>query len=198
MKQQVFVIHGGNAFETHEEYVAYLRAKEVSLEKLLHRDWKANLQKSLGDDFEVYMPSMPSKNGATFFEWVLWFEKYIPFMGDEVILVGHSLGGSFLAKYLSEVSFPKKIRGTFLVAAPYDMDEGRKLPEFSVTTSLKKLEDQAGELFIYQSKDDPVVAFSELEKYQKELPKATFRIFEDRQHFNQEEFPEIVEDIRGL
>ncbi len=43
MKQQVFVIHGGTAFDTYEEYFEYLKNKEVSLEKLQGRDWKMNL-----------------------------------------------------------------------------------------------------------------------------------------------------------
>lgn len=198
MKQQVFVIHGGNSFETYDEYISYLKSKEVDLEKLFRKDWKTNLQNDLGEGFEVYLLKMPNGMNAKYFEWGLWFEKYIPFMKDEVILVGHSLGAVFLAKYLSEVHFPIEIKGTFLVAAPYDMDEGRKLPEFAITAPLNKLEERAGKLFMYQSKDDPIVDYSELEKYQKEMKSATFRVFEDRQHFNQEEFPEIVEDIRNL
>jgi predicted alpha/beta hydrolase family esterase len=198
MKQQVFVIHGGNAFNTYDEYIAYLRGKVVDLDSFSFKGWKSRLQERLGDNYEVYPLRMPNGQNAKYLEWMIWFEKYIPFMQDGVILVGHSLGGVFLAKYLSENSFPKKIKATYMVAAPYNEDEGKEMPEFSITHPLRKLEEQGGKLFIYHSKDDPVVAFTEMEKYKKELPKAIFRIFEDKGHFNMEEFPEIVEDIKVL
>ena len=102
MKQQVFVIHGGTAFDTYEEYISYLQKKEVSLEKLLGRDWKLNLQDNLGSDYEVFLPKMPNAQNAVYKEWCIWFEKYLPLLDDGVILVGHSLGAVFLAKYLSE------------------------------------------------------------------------------------------------
>ena len=196
MKQPVFIIHGGNAFGTYDEYIAYLREKVIDLGKLFSKDWKSELQEKLGEDFEVYALRMPNGQNAKYLEWRIWFEKYIPFMNEEVVLVGHSLGGVFLAKYLSENHFPKKIRATFLVAAPYNEDEGKILPEFAVTGQVLSLAEQAGMLYMYHSKDDPVVNFTEMEKYQKELPGATFRVFNDRGHFNMEDFPEIVQDIQ--
>ncbi len=198
MKQQVFVIHGGTAFDTYEEYFEYLKNKEVSLEKLQGRDWKMNLQDDLGEDFDVFLPKMPNSQNAVYKEWCIWFEKFLPLLNDGVILVGHSLGAVFLAKYLSENNVTKKIKGIVLVAPPYDNDEGKKLPQFAITTSLEKLEAQGGKVIIFHSKDDPVVDFSELKQYQDKLPSLETRVFEDRGHFNIEEFPEILLDIREL
>lgn len=196
MKQQVFVIHGGTTFAEYDAYISYLKSKEVALEKLKAKDWKANLEAELGDGFEVYLVKMPNAQNARYFDWALWFEKYIPLLQDGVIFIGHSLGAVFLAKYMAENDVKKKIKATFLVAAPHDEDEGRPMPEFSITTSLKKLASQAGTLYMYHSKDDPVVAYNELEKYRKELPEAVCNVFEDKLHFNQESFPEIVQDIK--
>ena len=47
------------------------------------------------------------------------------------------------------------------------------------------------------SKDDPVVPFNHSERLAKELPNANYMIFEDRQHFNQEHFPELIETIKN-
>jgi predicted alpha/beta hydrolase family esterase len=198
MKQQIFVIHGGTAFNSYEEYLSYLQEKEVSLEKLLGRDWKMNLQDTLGEEYEVYLPKMPNSQNAVYTEWVIWFEKFLPLLDNGVILIGHSLGAVFLAKYLSEHEVNKKISATLLVAPPYDTDIGQKLPQFAVTSSLEGLEKQSRRVIIYHSKDDPVVDFSELSQYQKQLPSLETRVFEDRGHFNIEEFPEIVEDIRVI
>ncbi len=198
MKQQIFVIHGGTAFDTYEEYFEYLKTKEVSLERLQGIDWKMNLQEKLGDTFEVFLPKMPNAQNAVYAEWCIWFEKFLPLLNDGLILVGHSLGAVFLAKYLSEHDVAKKISGTLLVAPPFATDEGRILPQFAITTSLEKLEQQGGKVIIYHSKDDLVVPFGELKQYQDRLPTLETRIFEDRGHFNMEEFPEIVEEIRKL
>jgi len=152
----------------------------------------------LGDTYEVLTPRMPNSNNAKYIEWKIWFEKLFPFLYGEVILVGHSLGASFLAKYLSEEQFPKKILATLLIAGPYDSDGDRPMVEFTLPNSLALFEEQGGTISLYHSKDDPVVAFSELSKYQKALPNAKITSFEDRRHFNQESFPEIVIDIQSI
>ena len=142
---------------------------------------------------------MPNYANARYLEWKIWFEKLIPFLEDEVTLVGHSLGGIFLVKYLSENSFPKRVRAIFLVASPYDTEgTDDSLVDFTLLRAPGNLTEQSGKIFLYHSEDDPIVPFSNLRKYEKELPSAKVRILKDRGHFLQEEFPELVEDIKGL
>ncbi len=198
MIQQILIIHGGDTFSTYEEYMASLRARRIHLERLQGKSWKRALPEQLGSSYEVYSPYMPNRDSAKYEEWKIMFEKLLPLFNDGIILIGHSLGGVFLAKYLSENTVSKKIRATIMIAAPYDEDDGKKMPEFSITGSLTKFQEQGGVIIMYHSKDDPVVQFSELQKYQDALPNASLRIFEDKQHFNQEEFPELVEEIRNL
>lgn len=192
------MIHGGDSFETYEEYLDFLRDYKIDIERYRSgkEDWKPWLRKVLGSDYEVIQPIMPNKNNAQFAEWKLWFEKFFPFLNGEVILIGHSLGGIFLAKYLSENKFPKKIKGVFLVGAVYDNDsEGYPVLSFSLP---EKLNLQTKNTMIYHSVDDLVVPFSALEKYKKALPEAQTRVFKDRGHLNQEEFPELAQDILRL
>lgn len=200
-KQQVVVIHGGTTFVNEDEFLSFLKTKEVTLEKLLKNDWKAVLQEKLGDDYQVILPKMPNAQNAKYIEWETWFERIISLLNDNMILVGHSLGAVFLAKYLSKnvYSGSKKIRAVFLLAAPYgDLPTGEYLEHFVITNDLKLFEKQAGKIFLYQSKDDPVVPYAQVEKYVAQLPHATLRVFEDRLHFNQEELPELVSDIQNL
>ena len=196
--QQILVVHGADAFATYEEYVDSLKSYEVDLEKADLKKWKQNLQKELGKEFQVIRTLMPNQWDAKYLEWKIVFEKYIPHLRDDLIIIGHSMGGVFIAKYLSEENFPHKIKATFLVAAPYNKDEGRDLVEFTPPDSLTGLEDQGGKLFIYHSEDDPVVDFAELAKYQQKLPKANVKVFKDKGHFSQEDFPEIVNDIKEI
>ncbi len=198
MKNQVLVIHGGDAFATYEEYINFLKDFRIDPAGFGRKDWKASLGEKLGAEFEVILPSMPNKFIAKYLEWKIWFEKLFPFLDDGAILAGHSFGGSFLAKYLSEEQFPRKIKATFLVSPPYDTDGERKVVEFVLPPSLELLANQGGEIFLYHSKDDEIVPFAELAKYRRALPKAHVRIFDDRGHINQESFPEIIEDIKNL
>lgn len=199
MKKQVIVIHGGDTFDTYEDYLTFLKSFEINFEKLKTKKWKDSLGEKLGSDFEVVMPQMPNKFNAKYLEWQIWFEKLIPFFAEEVIFVGHSLGGIFLAKYLSENQYPKKIKATFLVAACFDdRDADYSLADFVLPSTLIKLQEQGGKLYLYHSKDDPVVPFTDVQKYQQQLPNAHLTVFTDRGHFDQPEVPELVKDIQNL
>ncbi|MDP3402489.1 MAG: alpha/beta hydrolase, partial [bacterium] len=122
MRQLVF-IHGGETFNAYEDYVDALRSWTYEPTKESQKRWKHTLPEKLGDEWEVFMPSMPSKYNAKFLEWSIWFEKVIPHLNDGVVLVGHSLGGIFLAKYLNEHEMPVRVLATFLVAAPFDTED---------------------------------------------------------------------------
>ncbi|MBI2109416.1 MAG: alpha/beta hydrolase [Parcubacteria group bacterium] len=199
IKKQVIFIHGGETFNTHEEYIEYLKYSEYDPTKEPEKRWKDSFAKELGDDFEVFTPSMPSKYNAKYKEWEIWFQKLLPHVRNDIILVGHSLGGIFLVKYLAIHAFPVKIAATFLVAAPYDdKDSAYSLADFELPESLALFEKQAGKVFIYHSKDDTVVSFSDCKKYAAQLPRATVIDFEKRGHFMQESFLELVEDIKNL
>lgn len=198
MKTQVFVIHGGHARDSYEDYLEHLKKKGITLDELRRMDWKKFLASNLGDRYDVYTPMMPCKENAKYSEWKIWFEKFIPFFDDGIIFVGHSLGGIFLAKYLAENDFPKKISGTFLVAAPLNTPTEHPRADFNIIGPLAKFEEQGGRIFLYHSTDDRVVPFSNFERYKEELPKAHAKMLEERGHFNGEDFPEILEDIRRL
>src|SRR3989344_5882807 len=196
MKEQIILIHGGTTFDTYEEYMAYLNSCELTLEKINKRNWKDFLGSEL-PDFEVIYPKMPNAKNARYPEWKIWFEKLFRLLNDNVILIGHSLGGIFLAKYLSENNFPKKIKSVHLVAAPYDTEHCKEsLADFALTKDLANFTKQAGKIFLYQSKDDAEVPCADVEKYKRDIPSATIEIFDDRGHFIQEEFPELVKDIK--
>jgi len=63
MKKQVFVVHGGETFDTYEEYVECLKGYKIGLEDIRNKKnrWKKNLGEDLGNDFEVILPQMPNE-----------------------------------------------------------------------------------------------------------------------------------------
>lgn len=203
-KQQVLVIHGGGSFIgiPREKLAEHLAGREVDIDRLRRKeDWKAKLQENLGDEYDVLSPRMPNPDQPLFIEWKTWFDQILKTLDDELILVGHSLGGMFLIKYLSEHVLGKSVRGLFSVAAPFQGDDEEKEPfrysGFSIGEDLSKLS-QAEALFLYHSTDDKVVPFSELYELKSRISNCIVRELEGRGHFNDANFPEIVEDIKNL
>lgn len=197
MKKQVVVIHGGGVFVNYKEYIAFLKKGQINIK--YNGDWKKYLGEKLGKEFEVIMPFMPNPSNAKYIEWKIWFEKLFPFLENKVVLTGHSLGALFLARYLSENTFPKKILATILVAAPYDDKKSiARSAGFVLKKDLSKIQNQSEKLIFYHSRDDDKVPFESFEKYKEFLPEASFKEFKNRGHFEQNIFPEIIREIREI
>lgn len=198
-KTQIFIVHGGMTFKNKNDYLHYLMNREVSIEEKV--SWADEfLKNSLGKDFEIIKPKMPLREDAKYEEWKIHFERFFPQLRNDIILIGGSLGGIFLAKYLSENKFPNKIRATYLICPPFDNTlEGEDLVGgFKLKADLSLLEKNSKNLYLMFSKDDDVVPVSHAEKYRKKLKNVEIIIFESKNgHFNISEFPEIVKMIKG-
>ncbi len=193
--KQIIVIHGGDSFDSYEDYLDSLKNSEVIKESFtVKSDWKTTIEKTLGSDYEVLQPRMPNKSNAKLDEWKIWFERMFEFLNNEVILVGHSLGGMFLIKYLAENTFPQNIVQLHLVAPPHN--QTLDVADFFLGETLEKISDQTKNIYFYFSKDDPLVPFSEMDKFKKQIPEAKFEVFENRGHFKQSEFPELIANLK--
>lgn len=202
-KQQIVHIHGGMAFNSYTQYLDVLKNDlDVDLYAGSKKErWHYNYYSFLdSNNFDVIKPDMPSKNNAKYIEWKIWFEKIIPFLNDGVVLIGHSLGGIFLAKYLSENKLSVSIKQLHLISAVFDYeDEIEQLADFKITEFPKNFyANTIDQIHIYHSTDDEVVPISESEKYYEMMPDAIFHIFADRGHFLGETFPELFENIKSV
>ena len=199
-KPQILLIHGGMTFKNQRDYVDFLQNRTISIEGGVK--WiDQYLDKKLGKDFEIIRLRMPLQDNAKYADWKIHFERHFPCLRNNVILIGTSLGGIFLAKYLSENTFPKKIKGTFMVCPPFDNTiEGEDLAGgFVLGRDLSLIEENSKKTFLMFSKDDEVVPVSHAEKYRKKLSRSEIVIFGSKNgHFKISEFPEIVKFIKSL
>ena len=193
--KQVLIIHGGNSFSHYKDYLEYLKNSAIHYDRIKpQKSWKTWTAEQMHDT-DVLLPTFPNGSNAVYDEWKIYFEKLIPFLEDDVQLVGHSLGAMFLAKYLSENPLVKPVKRIVLIAGGYDDDSNEDLGSFKVT-SAKNINFSAREVYLLHSKDDPVVSFSELAKFQADLPSAIVHIFSNYGHFNTETFPELLEILK--
>jgi len=198
MKNQILYIHGGTIFEQQKDYLGFLKNRKISVNR---RKWKDGyLDKKLGKNFQVIRPQMPLRENAKYDEWKIHFERYFPYLKDNIILMGFSLGGIFLAKYLSENKFPRKVLSVYLIGAPFNiglMVKEESLGKFKLRSDLSLIEKNTQNLYLLFSKDDNVVPLSHAEKYRQKLKNAHFIILKNMNgHFRTSEFPEIIERIR--
>lgn len=196
--QQIISLHGGTTFYEYEKYLRYLETKPLRLSRMTgQKVWKDTLQADLGSDYQVISPTMPNSTNAQYKEWAIWFRRISESIDDNCILIGHSLGGVFLPKYLSENTFPKKIKAVILIAAPYHDESDEDLTDFKITGSLESFVKQAGQIIFYHGTDD-IVPLSELELYTQAIPNAETHVSSAPDHFMRESFPELIERIKQL
>lgn len=199
-KDQILLIHGGMTFKNRKDYLSFLKRRSVSAKKKI--TWSADyLDKKLGAHYEIIRPRMPLQDNAKYEDWKIHFERFIPLLRNGVILIGNSLGAIFLAKYLSEHRFQKKIRAVFLVGAPFDDTlTGEDLAGgFHLKSDLSLLEQNTKNLYIMFSKTDDVIPVSHAEKYRAKCKTAHIVIYKNKNgHFQIATFPEIVKFIGGL
>lgn len=199
-KTQIFLVHGGETFKNQKDYLNYLKNRTVSIEK--RPKWALEyLDKELGKKFEIIRPRMPLQENAKYEEWKMYFERFIPLLKNNVILIGNSLGGIFLAKYLSENKFPKKILAVYLTCAPFDdtCPNDDLVGGFKLKSNLSLIEKNCKNVTLMFSADDDVVPVAHAEKYRSKLKNSKIIIYKSKNgHFKVSKFPEIVKMINML
>jgi hypothetical protein len=148
---------------------------------------------------------MPLQDNAKYRDWKIFFERYVPLLRNNFILIGSSLGGIFLAKYLSEHKLPKRALSAYLVCAPFggDLPTEDLVGGFRLKTDLSLIEKNCKNLHLLFSKDDDIVPASHAEKYRKKLKDARIVIYKSKGgHFTVPTFPEIIKmiknDVKGI
>ena len=106
-------------FKTKNDYFNFLLNRPISIEERVRRS-NEYLSKKLKSQCKIIKPYMPCKDNAKYVERKLHFERYIPYMNEKTILIGQSLGGIFLAKYLSENKLFHKALSIYLICPPFD------------------------------------------------------------------------------
>ena len=196
-KIQVMIVHGGMTFKNEKDYLHYLKTKKVSAKKKIY--WAGDyLEKSLGKRFEIIAPRMPLQDYAKYRDWKISFERYLSLLKNKYILIGSSLGGVFLAKYLSENKLRKKALSVYLVCPPFDntLPTEDLVGGFKLKSDLSLVEKNCKNLHLLFSKDDDVVPVSHANKYKQKFKNAHVVVYKSKGgHFNITKFPEIVKMI---
>lgn len=141
---------------------------------------------------------MPCKQNADYTAWSIWFEKMAPYFRDGVILVGHSLGGAFLLRYLTEHILPVTIAQLHLIAPVVDDVDCNDVGGFKIdVANWPGFARSIKSVHLWHSTDDVYVPIHHSERFLAKYPQATLHRFTDRGHFLQSEFPELEAVIKN-
>lgn len=182
MKKEIFFIHGAGP-----------QNEENGSNKLVKY-----LSSSLGKNFQVHHPMMPEPENPRYIEWKMALQSSLPVGGNKAALIGHSLGGSVIVKYLTEGICQMPLAGLFLVGAPYWGTRGWTVEEFMFKRDFPSTLPDIDKIFIYHSRYDKWVPFAHGQHYAKAFPNAVFRNIDGDQHEFDEGLPVLVKDIQHL
>jgi uncharacterized protein len=184
MQPQILFLQGGGegAYKEDAKLVAYLRD-------------------ALEPAYQLRYPKMPAENNPDYKKWKVHLSEELAALKDGVILIGHSLGGSFLLKYVAEEVPTKTIAGLFLIAIPFWGGNGWRYEGYEQIALpgnfAGKLPGQMP-IYFYHSQDDEVVPFAHVSLYAERLPQATIRVLNKRGHQFNNDLSEVVTDIKNL
>lgn len=148
-------------------------------------------------DILAQTPELPTPYNPVYEEWKKVFERFE--INENTILIGHSCGGGFLVRYLSEENV--KVGKVALVAPWLDPKEGLQtgMFDFEINPNLKaKVED----LVLLTSEDDDPDIQESVDLLKSRVGEIKTISFKDKGHFTlgdmgTREFPELLDFLLG-
>lgn len=152
------------------------------------------LRSKLSADFKILFPKIEKPNAPEYRKYKSMLSSSFVNIKDPIVLIGHSLGGSTLLKYLSEEKPDVTIAAIFLVSTPHWTSNMKKFVlKDNFEKSLKNVP-----VFLYHSKKDEIIPFDHLDFYKKAFTNATVRELPGKDHVFSKGLPELVSDIQNL
>lgn len=158
----------------------------------------ASLRKELGRGYTIHYPRMPDEGNPDPTAWKNAIDRELRRVPEDVVLVGHSIGGAILIDYLADRHRQRASVSVFLIATPFIGDGGWPSDDLRPTREAAGLLPRHTPIYLYQGGDDQTVPFSHLDMFAKVLPDATIRALNGRDHQLNEDLSEVASDVRRL
>ncbi|VVC00920.1 Serine hydrolase [uncultured archaeon] len=153
--------------------------------------------------YTVVVPQFPTPENQTPASWLEAFGQYGQFLSSDTLLIGHSLGGTFLLRVLEK--YDVKIKAAFLVATPIGVMPIKNIatdwPFLRRPFGYGKIKCRAGKFFVFHSDDDPYVPLGNGEELSRHLG-VPLTFVPHAGHFNSKSgylaFPLLLEKIKEI
>lgn len=186
--------------------VIIIPASQNNAEHLIH--WYKWLDEVMtGRGLRVLRPEFPGNSLQTFDSWMRVMDEHGKKIGDNTIIVGHSLGGIFLARWLET----HKVGAAVFVAAPYkeEPELWASVPSkpnetsgfFAKMPDWEKIRRNAKMFSLFYGDNDLLIPTGHAETYSRELGCSIIWIYNGGhldEHSGYTEFPLLVENIKQI
>ena len=180
------IIHGMSDGKSH-----YVSAENA----MSNSNWLPWIQqKLLAKDVLAQTPEMPKPFEPNYKNWLSLFSQFT--INDETILIGHSCGGGFIVRWLTENDI--RVKKVILVAPWIDPENSIEMfSDFKVGKGI--VEKTKNGITIFNSDNDESSVHNSVESIKKNNPKIKYCEFHDFGHFvykdmGKREFPELLEE----
>lgn len=90
------------------------------------RDWMPWIKRELGKKkIKVYIPDMPNTEEPEVDKWIEHISKVVGKPDKNTILIGHSLGGNAILRYLQQMKSGQKVGAAIIVASWLNRRKGK-------------------------------------------------------------------------
>lgn len=127
-------------------------------------NWLPWLKKELEKKgWKVFIPQFPTPEGHNLFNWLKVWKQYQEYMNEDSIVIGHSMGASFLLSVLEKLEKPIKA-ALFVAGFANLLGVDKEIDELNKTFLDKRFDwerirNNCQKFYIFQSDNDPYVAW---------------------------------------
>jgi predicted alpha/beta hydrolase family esterase len=156
------------------------------------------LSSKLGNGLKIILPPIEGADDPTYRAWDDALTTNLNKLSGNVILLGHSLGGSVILKHFSMAQVPEKVIGMILFGVPYWKDQNWDVSEYEIQDEFVGKLRELNNVHFYHSTDDEVIPEQHFNAYQKLIPQAHWRVLSGMDHSYHGAVPFMVEDIHEM
>jgi predicted alpha/beta hydrolase family esterase len=139
---------------------------------------------------------MPNEDEPDYATWSVQIAHELAEMPAGSVVVGHSLGGSVLIKWLVDLRKKISLGPVFLISAPFWDEQSEWIwRDVELPPDAKDRLPRDLTLFIYHGAADDLIAPEHAKLYARLLPRATLRLLPGRDHQLNDDLSEIAEEI---
>lgn len=115
---------------------------------------------------------MPSPEEPHAIAWLDVLDSELVDFPDDGILIGHSMGGAMILKFIAERRPSLAASGLVMIACPFWGEPDWEVEEFYLPDAFANRLSGLKRILLYHSRDDAIVPFAHMAVYHKHIPRA--------------------------
>jgi uncharacterized protein len=156
------------------------------------------LRAGLPHGLHLVAPPMPKPDAPSAEGWIEATRKALDDIAGDVVILGHSLGGSTVLQVLERHGIPETLRGVILLAAPFWSADNRNVAEYALSQGAGVALKELSPLIVLQGEEDEEIPRDHAGRYRELLPQAEIRLLPGIDHEAADAAPAVFGAIHEM